>query len=88
VLRRGIRVRCRAPGAGRCRVSGYRGGRRLAAGSVRLSIGRTAVAVARVNGRGRTLLRRALRQRRRVTLRVRVTLPGAAGQTHSLTLLP
>ena len=88
VLRRGIRVRCRAPGAGRCRVSGYRGGRRVAAGSVRLSIGRTAVAVARVNGRGRTLLRRALRQRRRVTLRVRVTLPGAPGQTHSLTLLP
>ena len=88
VLRRGIRVRCRAAGAGRCRVGAYRGPRRLAAGSAPLVIGRTAVAVARVNARGRSLLRRSLGRRRPVTLRVRITLPGAPAQSRRLTLVP
>ena len=58
ILRRGIRVRCRAAGSGRCRVSASRKARRLAAGSKKVTIGRSAVAVARLNRRGRRLLRR------------------------------
>jgi hypothetical protein len=87
-LRRGIRVRCRASGAGRCRVGAYRGPRRVAAGSTRLRIGRSAVAVARFNRKGRAGLRSALRRKRRVALRVRVSMPGAPVQTRRITLLP
>jgi subtilisin family serine protease len=88
VLKRGIRVRCRAAGAGRCRVGAYRGPRRLAAGSTRLTIGRSAVAVARFNKKGRAGLRSALRRKKRVAMRVRVTLPGAPAQNRRITLVP
>jgi subtilisin family serine protease len=88
VLKRGIRVRCRAAGAGRCRVGAYRGPRRLAAGSARLAIGRSAVAVARFNKKGRAGLRSALRRKKRVAMRVRVTLPGARAQNRRITLVP
>ena len=70
-------MRCRAAGSGRCRVVASRRGRRLAAGSRRVTLGRSAVATAKLNRRGRALLRRALRRRKRITLRVRVTLPGS-----------
>jgi subtilisin family serine protease len=88
ILRRGIRVRCRAAGSGRCRVVASRSRRRLAAGSRRVTIGRSAVAVAKLNRRGRTLLRRALRRRKRITLRVRVTLPGSRPLVRRLRLRP
>jgi thermitase len=88
VLRRGVRVRCRAAGSGRCRVVVSRGGKRLAAGSKKLSIGRTAVATAKLNRRGRKLLRSALRRRKRITLRVRVTLPGSRPLVRRLKLRP
>jgi subtilisin family serine protease len=87
-LRRGIRVRCRAAGSGTCRVSAVRRGKRLAAGSKRVRIGRTATAVARFNRRGRAVLRSALRRRRSVVLRVRVRLPGSPRQTRRVTLKP
>ena len=88
ILRRGIRVRCRAAGSGRCRVSASRKGRRLAAGSKKVTIGRSAVAVAKLNRRGRKLLRSALCRRKRITLRVRVTLPGSKPLVRKLRLRP
>ena len=87
-LRRGIRVRCRASGAGRCRVAASVRKRRVASGSKRLRAGRSAVVVARLNRRGRRVARRALRARRRVAVRVRVTLPGAPAQRRRVTLVP
>jgi len=88
VLRRGFRVRCRAPGAGRCALVASRRGRRLAVGTTALRGGRSSVAVARVNRRGRALLRRVLRRKRSVGVRVRVTLPGAAPQLRRVKLRP
>lgn len=88
VLRRGLRVRCTASGAGRCRVVVRRSGRRLAAGSKALRGGRSAVSVARVNRRGRTVLRRALRRERTLGVRVRITLPGVAPQLRRVKLRP
>lgn len=88
VLRRGIRVRCLAAGAGPCRVVALRSGRRLAAGSTALRGGRSALTVARVNRGGRAVLRRALRRKRTVGVRVRITLPGVAPQVRRVTLLP
>ena len=88
ILRRGIRVRCRAAGSGRCRVVASRRGRRLAAGSRKLTVGRSVVVTARLNRRGRALLRSALRRRKRVTLRVRVTLPGSRALVRRLRLRP
>ena len=88
VLRRGIRVRCRASGAGRCRVVASRSGRRLAAGSKALVGGRSALTVARVNRGGRKVLRRALRRERKIGVRVRITLPGVAPQLRRVTLHP
>ncbi len=88
VLRRGIRVRCRASGAGRCKVGARMRKRRVAAGSRRLRAGRTVVVTARLNRRGRKVARRALRARRRVRLQVRVSLPGAPLQTRRVLLLP
>jgi hypothetical protein len=88
VLRRGIRVRCRASGVGRCRVAASVRKRRVASGSRRLRAGRTAVVAARLNRRGRRVARRALRARKRVAVRLRVTLPGAPAQRRRVTLVP
>jgi len=88
VLRRGVRVRCLAAGAGPCRVVALRSGRRLAAGSTALRGGRSALTVARVNRGGRAVLRRALRRKRTLGVRVRITLPGVAPQVRRVTLLP
>jgi hypothetical protein len=84
VLRRGIRVRCRAAGAGRCGVVVRRRGTRLAVGSKTLRGGRTVVSVARFNRRGRTVLRR----KRGLGVRVRVTLPGVTPQLRGVKLRP
>ena len=87
-LRRGIRVRCRAAGAGRCRVVVSRDGRRVAAGTKALRAGRPAVAVARFNRAGRALLRRAQRRGNAVRLRVRVRLPGSGPLVRRVKLRP
>jgi len=89
VLKRGIKVRCRAPAAGRCRAGARRrGGKRLAYGSRRVRAGRAVTFRARVNRRGRRVLRRALRRRRAVKVTVRVALPGARAKARRVTLRP
>ena len=88
ILRRGVRVRCLAPGSGRCRVASSRRGRRLAYGTRRLAVGKSAVTTARLNRRGRALLRSALRHGKPITLRVRVTLPGSRPLVRFLKLRP
>jgi subtilisin family serine protease len=89
VLKNGIKVRCRAAGAGRCRAAARRKGkRRLAYGSHRVTAGKTVTFHARVNKRGRRLLRRALRHHHAVQLKVRVTLPGAGAQVRRVRLRP
>lgn len=88
VLRRGIRVRCRAAGSGRCRVRATRRAKTLGYRSRPVALGRSTLVVARMNRRGRATLRRALRQRKRIVVRVRVTLPGISPQLRRLTLLP
>lgn len=88
VLRRGVRVRCRAAGAGRCRVTVTKSGKRLGSASKPLRIGRTTLVVTRLGRAGRARLRRALRRRHRIALRVRITLPGVRPQLRRLTLLP
>jgi thermitase len=83
VLRRGFRVRCTASGRGRCSVVVRFGRRKIASGSAVISrTGQTVTVVARLNGAGRTLLA----GRRRLTVSVRVTLPGAAAQTRLVKL--
>lgn len=88
VLRRGVRVRCRAAGNGRCAVGVSRRGKRYARGSKALLAGQSVITVARLNRRGRTVLRRSQRRRRAIALRVRVTVPGATPQIRRLKLLP
>jgi serine protease len=63
VLRRGVRARCTAPGTGRCVVRIRARGRLVAAGSKRVSAGRTVTVVARVTRAGRRTLRRSRRLR-------------------------
>ena len=88
VLRRGIRVRCRAAGSGRCKVGVRARKRRVAAGSRPLRPGRSVLVTARLNRRGRRIARRALRARKRVRLQVQVRLPGAPLQKRRVLLLP
>jgi len=88
VLRRGIRARVRASGRGRARMGARRHGRRLARGVRRVRAGRSRVVVARLNRGGRRSLRGALRRDRRVTLRVRVKVPGARMQARRVVLRP
>jgi thermitase len=77
LLRRGLRVRCRAPASGRCTVTAQARGRTLLYGSRRVRAGRRARVVARATGAGKRTLRRA----RRLTLRVYVAIPGARTKT-------
>jgi subtilisin family serine protease len=88
VLRRGLVVRCRPARRGRCRATASRKRRRLAAGSRRVRPGRTTTVRARPNRRGRRVLRRALRRRRSIAVRVRVTVPGLAPQRRRVILRP
>ena len=88
VLRRGVRVRCRGVGAGRCRVVVTRRGTRYAAGSTPLRASSSVVTVARLTRAGRSILRRVQRRKRTIALRVRITLPGAAPQVRRLKLRP
>jgi subtilisin family serine protease len=74
-LRRGIRVRVRAPRSGRVRVRVTARGRTIARGSRRVQGGVTRVVTARLTRYGRRLVRRATPLR----ARVRVSLPGEPG---------
>jgi subtilisin family serine protease len=87
VLKRGLRVRCLATGRGRCRVVARRKRTQVARGSKAVRLGRSAVVVARPTKRGKRLLKRALRRRKRVALRVSVALPGAR-VARRVTLVP
>ena len=70
VLRRGVRMRCRASAAGRCRARITARGRVVARGSKRVAAGQTVPLRARVTRAGRRLLRRVRRQRARLTVQV------------------
>lgn len=88
VLKRGIKVRCRASGAGRCRALATRRKRKLAYGTRRVRPGVTVTTRAKPNRRGRAAMRRALRRKRGFRVRVRVTLPGARAVTRTVRLRP
>jgi hypothetical protein len=82
VLRRGFRVRCTAAGRGRCSVVARFEGRKIASGSGAIRAGQTITVAARLNRAGRALLA----SRRRLTVDVRVTLPGAPAQARRVKL--
>jgi subtilisin family serine protease len=88
VLRRGIKVRCRAAGAGRCRAKATRRKRTLAYGTHRVKPGVAVTFYSKPNRRGRALIRRALRRHKSFRIRVRVTLPGAGPITRLIRLKP
>jgi subtilisin family serine protease len=83
VLRRGIRLRCRAAGTGRCVASVRSNRRRIARGSKGLRPGKTVVVSARATRRGKRILRRA---RRSFKVLVRVKVPGARTQIRRIKL--
>src|SRR5206468_3875922 len=73
VRKRGFKVRCTSAGTGRCVVEVTVRGRVIALGSARVRLGRTVIVKARLNSRGRRLLRRA----KKLKVTITVTLPGA-----------
>ena len=74
VLKRGVRVRCKAAAAGRCRIRVRAGGRTIATGSRRAAAGRKVTVAARLTPAGRRYVRRAKRRRAGLVANV----PGAA----------
>jgi subtilisin family serine protease len=82
VLRRGFRVRCTAAGRGRCSVVARFGRQRIASGSGATRADQTIMVVARLNRAGRALLA----SRRRLTVNLRVTLPGVPAQARRVRL--
>jgi subtilisin family serine protease len=88
VLKHGVKVRCRAAGAGRCRAKAKRGKRVLAYGTHRVRTGVAVTTYARSNRRGRRIERRALKRRKSFHVWVRVTLPGAAPVRRLVRLKP
>jgi subtilisin family serine protease len=83
VLRRGIRLRCRAAGAGRCVATARSNRRRIARGAKALRPGRTVVVSARATRRGKRILRRA---RRSFKVLVRIKVPGAGTKVRRIKL--
>ena len=73
VLRHGVRVRCRAPQAGRCAVTVTARGKTIARGSHRIGAGETVTVSAKVTRAGRRILRRA----KRLKASLRADVPGA-----------
>ena len=82
VLRKGIRLRCRAAGNGTCKARATAGGRKIAAGRKRLSAGKTVTVSARLTKSGKKRLKRVRRKRgtQKIKASVRIALPGAAVQ--------
>lgn len=82
VLKKGIRVRCRAATAGRCTARVTAGSTTIAYGSARANAGQTITLTARATKAGRKRLKNA----RRVDARAEIAIPGAATKTKSLVL--
>jgi len=82
VRRRGIVVRCLAAGAGRCTVTALVGRTAIARGSGKVQPGRLTTVRAKLNRRGRALARTA----RKLSVLVRVKLPGSPAIKRRLTL--
>jgi subtilisin family serine protease len=83
VLERGIRVRCRTAGSGKCAVRATRSKLKVATGSRGVEAGRSAVVAAQVTHSGRRYLERV---RHETSVVVRVTVPGAKAQYRRVTL--
>jgi hypothetical protein len=72
-LRKGIRVRCKAPASGRC-VARLRAKRKtIAIGSARVKAGHTVTFTVRFTRAGRKLMRRS----RRLSARIEIAVPGS-----------
>ncbi|MBA2504637.1 MAG: hypothetical protein H0V29_01680, partial [Thermoleophilaceae bacterium] len=83
-LRRGLRVRCRAAGAGRCTVIARARGKVVARGSRKVKVGREVTVVAKLTA----VARRALRKNGRLRVKVTVRAPGAGPVKKSVLLRP
>lgn len=84
VLKKGIRVSCRAATAGRCTARIVSGGATLAHGSAKAKAGQTVTLTARVTKAGRQRLSKA---KKNVSARAEMAIPGAPTRTKSLKLL-
>jgi serine protease len=84
VLKKGIRVTCRAATAGRCTARIVAGSTTLAYGSAKAKAGQTVTLVARVTKAGKQRLQKA---KKNVSARAEMAIPGAPTRTKSLTLL-
>jgi len=82
VLKKGIRVRCRAAAAGRCTARVRAGSTTTAYGSARANAGQTVTLIARATKAGRKQLKNA----KRVNAVAEIAIPGAATKTKSLVL--
>ena len=83
VLKRGIRVTCRAVRPGRCSVSVFRKGRKIAGGAGDVPADSPTPVVARLNKYGRKVVKRIKRAYR---VGVRVTLPGDPVQGKTISI--
>jgi subtilisin family serine protease len=73
VLKRGVKVRCRATAAGRCRVTVTRRGKVIARGSHKVKAGKRATVYAKLTKAGRKRLRAA----KKVKAKLSASVPGA-----------
>ena len=83
VLKKGIRVSCRAAAAGRCTARVISGSTTLAYGSAKAKAGQTVVLIARVTKAGKERLTAA---KKNISARAEMAIPGAPTRTKSLTL--
>jgi serine protease len=83
VLKKGIRVRCRAATAGRCTARVVSGSTTIAQGAADAKAGQTVTLIAKVTKAGRKLLTKA---KKNVKARAEMAIPGAPTRTKSLTL--
>ncbi|HEX8648583.1 MAG TPA: S8 family serine peptidase [Thermoleophilaceae bacterium] len=84
VLKKGIRVTCRAATAGRCTARIVSGSTTLAYGSAKAKAGQTVTLTARVTKAGKQRLQKA---KKNVSARAEMAIPGAPTRTKSLKLL-
>jgi serine protease len=84
VLKKGIRVSCRAATAGRCTARIVAGSTTIAHGATSANAGQTVIVIAKVTKAGKKRLTNAKKD---VKARAEMAIPGAATRTKSLTLL-
>ena len=82
VLKKGIRVSCVAPSAGRCTARVVAGSTTIATGSAAAKAGQRVTLVARATKAGRKRLKKG----RRVNARAEVAIPGAATKVKSIVI--